>query len=81
MATVGGIMKKMLGIPKVKVALVAEKAMWVEPMIIVEHKLHQLMKIANRIIVLNFGIIIANGTPQEIVNNQEVIEAYLGEGD
>jgi branched-chain amino acid transport system substrate-binding protein len=33
MATVGGIMKKYLGIPKVKVAVAAEKAMWVEPMI------------------------------------------------
>ncbi len=49
-------------------------------MIIVEHKLQQLMKIVDRIIVLNFGTIIADGTPQEIVNNQEVIEAYLGEG-
>jgi branched-chain amino acid transport system ATP-binding protein len=49
-------------------------------MIIVEHKLQQLMKIVDRIIVLNFGLIIADGTPQEIVNNTEVIEAYLGEG-
>jgi branched-chain amino acid transport system ATP-binding protein len=49
-------------------------------MIIVEHKLQQLMKIVDRIIVLNFGVIIADGTPQEIVNNAEVIEAYLGEG-
>jgi branched-chain amino acid transport system ATP-binding protein len=49
-------------------------------MIIVEHKLQQLMRIVDRIIVLNFGVIIADGTPQEIVNNTEVIEAYLGEG-
>jgi branched-chain amino acid transport system ATP-binding protein len=49
-------------------------------MIIVEHKLQQLMKIVDRIIVLNFGIIIAAGTPQEVVNNPQVIEAYLGEG-
>jgi branched-chain amino acid transport system substrate-binding protein len=33
MATVGAILKKALGIPKIKVAIVAEKAMWVEPMI------------------------------------------------
>jgi branched-chain amino acid transport system ATP-binding protein len=49
-------------------------------MIIVEHKLQQLMKIVDRIIVLNFGTIIAMGAPQEVVTNPQVIEAYLGEG-
>jgi branched-chain amino acid transport system ATP-binding protein len=49
-------------------------------MIIVEHKLQQLMKIVDRIIVLNFGTIIAAGAPQEVVSNPQVIEAYLGEG-
>jgi branched-chain amino acid transport system ATP-binding protein len=48
-------------------------------MIIVEHQLHWLMKIVDRIIVLNFGTLIANGTPDEIINNPQVIEAYLGE--
>jgi len=38
MATVGGIMKKVLGIPKIKVAIVAEKAVWVEPMVAVTKK-------------------------------------------
>jgi branched-chain amino acid transport system ATP-binding protein len=49
-------------------------------MIIVEHKLQQLMEIVDRIIVLDFGTIIADGTPEEIVNNPEVIKAYLGTG-
>jgi branched-chain amino acid transport system ATP-binding protein len=47
-------------------------------MIIVEHKLQWLMKIVDRIIALNFGTVIADGTPDEIVKNQDVIEAYLG---
>jgi branched-chain amino acid transport system ATP-binding protein len=49
-------------------------------MIIVEHKLQWLIKIEDRIIVLDFGTIIANGTPDEIVKNPHVIEAYLGQG-
>jgi branched-chain amino acid transport system ATP-binding protein len=49
-------------------------------MIIIEHKLQQLMKIVDRIIVLNYGEVIADGTPEEVVNNKEVIESYLGEG-
>ncbi len=49
-------------------------------MIIVEHKLQQLMKIVDRIIVLNFGTLLAEGTPDEVVNNPQVIEAYLGQG-
>jgi branched-chain amino acid transport system ATP-binding protein len=44
----------------------------------VEHKLSELMKIVDRVIVLNFGEIIAEGTPQEIAEDKKVIEAYTG---
>jgi branched-chain amino acid transport system ATP-binding protein len=47
-------------------------------MLIVEHKLSELMEIVNRVIVINFGQIVAIGSPQEIVQNKEVITAYIG---
>jgi branched-chain amino acid transport system ATP-binding protein len=47
-------------------------------MLIIEHKLSELMKIVDRVVVINFGQVIAQGTPAEISKNQEVIEAYTG---
>jgi len=47
-------------------------------MLIIEHKLSELMKIVDRVIVLSFGEIIAQGTPEEISQNKQVIEAYTG---
>jgi branched-chain amino acid transport system ATP-binding protein len=49
-------------------------------MLIVEHKLSDLMKIVDRIIVVQLGQLIAMGPPQEVVRNKEVIEAYIGKG-
>ena len=47
-------------------------------MLIIEHKLAELMKIVDRVIVLNFGEVIAQGTPEEIAKGEKVIEAYTG---
>jgi branched-chain amino acid transport system ATP-binding protein len=49
-------------------------------MVIIEHKLQQLMKIVDRVIVLNFGTMVADGPPEDVVSNQDVIECYLGKG-
>ncbi|MGA2317193.1 MAG: ABC transporter ATP-binding protein [Thermodesulfobacteriota bacterium] len=49
-------------------------------MLIIEHKLSDLMKIIDRVIVINFGKIIAIDTPDNIIKNKEVIEAYIGKG-
>jgi ABC-type branched-subunit amino acid transport system ATPase component len=37
-----------------------------------------LLDVADRVVVLNFGTTIAEGKPEEVMNKQEVIEAYLG---
>ena len=47
-------------------------------MLIIEHKLSELMKIVDRVVVLNFGELIAQGTPEEIAKDKQVIEAYTG---
>ena len=46
--------------------------------IIIEHKLRELMKLVERVITVNFGELIADGTPEEIARNKDVIRAYLG---
>jgi len=46
--------------------------------IIIEHIMHVIMTISDRIHAINFGQTIAEGTPREVAANQAVIEAYLG---
>ena len=48
--------------------------------VLIEHRLQALFRLANRILVMNFGEKIAEGTPAEIMENDEVKDAYLGPG-
>lgn len=48
-------------------------------LIIIEHVLNVMFAHSDKILVLNFGQLLAEGTPDEIVKNEQVIEVYLGE--
>jgi branched-chain amino acid transport system ATP-binding protein len=48
-------------------------------LIMVEHRLRELFRVANRILVMNFGEKLAEGSPAEVMKDQKVRRAYLGE--
>ncbi len=45
----------------------------------IEHVVHALLSVAQRLVVLNFGKLIADGTPHEVMNSRDVKSVYLGE--
>lgn len=47
-------------------------------MLIVEHRVRELVKLVNRVIVLHYGKLIADGSPEDVLRNEEVLRVYLG---
>lgn len=47
--------------------------------LLIEHNVRLVTAVANRVAVLNYGVVIAQGRPEDVVTNAEVIRAYLGE--
>jgi branched-chain amino acid transport system ATP-binding protein len=58
-----------------------EEERWKTTCVLVEHDMGVVMDISHSVLVLNFGNVITDGTPEEVGKNPEVVKAYLGEED
>jgi ABC-type branched-subunit amino acid transport system ATPase component len=63
------------------IALIAQLRAEGRTIIIVEHVMHAIRTLCDRCVVMNSGVKIAEGTPQEVLADTEVIRAYLGDAD
>lgn len=72
------------GMNPAETAKLTESISWIREkynltILLIEHDMSLVMSICERIYVLDYGMVIAHGTPDEIKSNKRVIEAYLGE--